>query len=335
MPGETGADDAVQQLLRNYNIYDEHVDVVSAMEWLFTGTRELPATVVHFERFPSIKVSDDLTLTPDFTVLLADGTAIIGEIAQFALHDNSVDGLCSQLANYDTITAVPDADGNLVPVDRVDVVLFVPARIGLQAVRRIIVERLLDPDHPYNPTKPPVVAQFSRDSERYTFQRLANPENGTLPDTRTPMTLGFLLGNDLSPLVNNFKDLKADRRFMNDEIDALYLATHLWTATWPTQFPGRTDDITVTPADLAELLRNQFGKTTAKDVKRALELLHRAGLAVANRDRTWTVSRKKLSQRGERDVHKIIAQLAVKKPKPRVEPRHTVPAVEYTQDALF
>lgn len=322
-------------MLRTYNIYDEHVDIVSSMEWLFTATKEVPATVAHFERFPSIKVSKTLTLTPDFTVLLKDGTAIIGEIAQFALRDESVDDLCSQLGNYDAITAVQDADGNLVTVTRADTVLFVPARIGLQAVRRIIVERLDDPDHTYSPAKPPVIAQFSRDSERYTFQRLANPENGTLPDTRTPMTLGFLLGNDLSPLVNNFKDLKADKRFMNDEIDPLYLATHLWTATWPTQYPGRTDDITVNPAELGELLRTQFGKGAAKDVKKALLLLQRGGLAVANLDRTWTVSRKKLSQRGERDVHKIIAQLAVKKAKPRVVPRHTPAPVEYRQESLF
>lgn len=322
-------------MLRSYNIYDEHVDVVSAMEWLFTATKEIPSTVSHFERFPTIKVSEDLTLTPDFTVLFADGTALIGEIAQFAVRESSVDELCRQLGNYDALTVVPDADGNLVPVSSVDIVLFVPARIGQQAVRRLIVERLHDTDHPFSPAKPPVITQFSRDSERYTFQRLANAENGTLPNTRTPMTLGFLLDNDLSPLVNNFKDLKADKRFMNDQIDPLYLATHLWTATWPTLFPGRTEDIDVTPADLAELLRSQFGKGSAKDIKRALELLQRAGLAAPNSDGTWTVSRKKLSQRGERDVHKIIAQLAVKKPKPRVVPRHTPPPAQYTQEPLF
>jgi hypothetical protein len=333
--GEGSADDAVQQMLRSYNIYDEHVDVVSAMEWLFTATKEIPSTVVHFERFPTIKVSQDLTLTPDFTVLFVDGTAIIGEIAQFAVRDSSVDDLCRQLDNYDALTVVPDADGNLAPVASVDVVLFVPARIGQQAVRRVIVERLHDTKHPFSAAKPPVITQFSRDSERYTFQRLANAENGTLPTTRSPMTLGFLLDNDLSPLVNHFKDLKSDKRFMNDQIDPLYLATHLWTATWPTLFPGRTEDIYVAPADLAELLRSQFGKGSAKDVKRALELLQRAGLAAPNADRTWTVSRKKLSQRGERDVHKIIAQLAVKKPRPRVVPRHTPPSVQYTQESLF
>lgn len=335
-PGEGGGEDAVQKLLRRYDVYDEHVDVVSAMEWMFTATSEIPKSVVHFERYPSIKVSEELTLTPDFTVLFEDGTAIVGEIAQFAIPDGSVDDLCRQLANYDAITAVPDVQGNLVGVSRVDVVLFVPARLGSQAVRRIIVERANKEGHAYGPDRPPIITQFSRDSERYTFQRLANPENGTLPDSRDPVTIGHLLNNDLSPRVSLFKDVKADKRFVNDPIDPLYLATHLWTATWPTQFPGQTDDIVVSPADLAEVLREQFGKCTAGEVKRALELLHQAGLAAFNPGGTWTVSRKKLSQRGgERDVHKIIAQLAAKKPKPKVEPRHAQPTVQYTQDALF
>lgn len=326
---------AVQQLLDRYNLYDEHVDVVSAMEWLFTRTSELPATVEHFERYPRTKISDTVTLTPDFTVLFTDGTALIGEIAQFAVSDGSVDDLCQQLGNYDAITQVPDADGTLTTVSHADLLLLVPSRLGQQAVRRVVDERIQDEEHPYKPAAVPAIAQFSRDSERYTFQRLAHRQNGTLPATREPITLGFLLENDLSPRVSHFKDLKADRRFMNDPIDPLYLATHLWTATWPTLHPGESNDITVDPVAIAELLRAQFGKGNVKDVRRALQLLQRAGLAAVNNDGSWNVSRKKLSQLGERDVHKIIATRAVKRTKPQVEPRHRAAPVQYTQDSLF
>ena len=121
---------------------------------------------------------------------------------------------------------------------------------------------------------------------------------------------------------------------MNDPVPALYLATHLWVSTWPTQYGASRDTIEVDPAKTAQMIRKQFGAVRANDVRQALDLLHAAGLATQQKDKTWTVSRKPLRSRTERDVAKIIADRAAKTAKieANVRPRDNT---EYTQGGLF
>jgi hypothetical protein len=331
-----------QSLLDDYDLYDQYVDVVSAFEWLFTGTVELTPTVRHFERYPRIKLPDGTVVTPDFTVLFVDGTGLVGEIAKIALHENSVNKTCEQIGKYALLDDLPsDSKGGSAPVTDVAILQLVPAEVGLSAVNRIIKDRYLNPDHPYKPAKPPVIAQFSRsiarDDFRYTFQRIPDPDNGTLPVNSDPATIGLLLTTDSNVPARKFKDVKARRKFMNDPIKPLYLATHLWTSTWPTEFGSDTSDIEVRPADIANTLRTQYGVGRATEVKAALQLLGQAGLAAENDDGTWFVSRKALRLRGERDIHRIIAIKAGRRDSPVVSLRNprarTTPQSE--QGSLF
>ncbi|WP_041546334.1 MULTISPECIES: hypothetical protein [unclassified Nocardioides] len=331
-----------QSLLDDYDLYDQYVDVVSAFEWLFTGTIELTPTVRHFERYPRITTPDGTVVTPDFTVLFHDGTGLVGEVAKIALHENSVDKVCDQIGKYAQLAHLPsDSRGGTAPVTDLDVLQLVPAEVGLSAVNRIIKERYLNPDHAYAPPKPPVIAQFSRsifrDDFRYTFQRIPDPDNGTLPVSEDPATIGLLLTTDSNVPARKFKDVKARRKFMNDPIKPLYLATHLWTSTWPTEYGSETADIEVKPADIANTLRKQYGVGRAAEVKAALELLAQAGLAADNGDGTWVVSRKTLRLRGERDIHRVIAIKAGRRDSPIVTPRHRRPKSppETEQGSLF
>jgi hypothetical protein len=277
---------AHQNLIDEYVTYDEHVDVVSAFEWLFTdpGVNDLPATVHHFERFPRIRRNNSPTLTPDFTVLFVDRTAIVGEIAKIALHENSVDKLCQQLANYDALTQVPGPAG-LVDVGHLDVVQLVQTRVGLNAVRRVIKERLLDPAHSYKPSQPPCIVQYSRTPDVYVLQRIPDPVNGTIysPPARSPNIANYL-DNDFSPPIRNFIATKTRRAFINDPIPPLYLATHLWTRTWPTMVGRIATDYTVDPKATVQSLREQYGMGNLSDVKKALTLLQTAGVAAAEED---------------------------------------------------
>lgn len=326
-----------QRLLGDFDTYDTYVDVVSAFEWLFLHSGLFDGRVRHFERFPKIKMPDGEASTPDFTVVFTDDTGLVGEISKLARHENSVDKTVKQIAKYDRLDRLPiDSHGNTTPATDINVLLFVLFRDGLDAVRRVIVERLDNPDHDYEPAKPPVIVQYSRDDVRYTFQRLQNPENGTLPADEDPVTAGWLLDRGLNVLISRFVAIKATTKFMNDEIDPLYLATHLWGQHWPEEFPHVTDDVTVKPKDIAETLRRRFGKCKAADVRRALGLLKEAGLATPNPDNTWQVSRKKLRLAGERDDHRIIAHKAAKEARPVVK---AVPAPDtkrqFAQDTLF
>lgn len=171
---------SAQRLIANYDLYDRSVDIVSSYEWLFTETKDLPGTVSHFERYPKIAHPDGRQATPDFTVLFTDATALVGEIANIPLIDEGVDGLCEQILRYDRLTAVLGPDGRECPVSVVDVLLLVPFEIGTDAVRRVLAERLDNPDHPYKPSRRPAIYQFARLSDRYVFQRRPDAVNGSL-----------------------------------------------------------------------------------------------------------------------------------------------------------
>src|SRR6185503_5627284 len=246
--------------------YDRHVDVVSSFEWLFTSpdVRLVPQTVLHFERYPRIKVSSQKTLTPDFTVLFRDGSGLAGEIAEIALHENSVNKLCKQLANYDALDHLPMRDGKLAEVSHLDVVLFVSMKIGISAVERIIIERYLDENNSFKPSRPPIIIQYARDDQTYTFQRLPHPENGHLREgDRTPK-IQPRLDQSLNISATHFIGVKAARSFINDTADPLYLATHLWTKTWPS-LHGQADNrvIEINVQETVSDLRRHHGSVKA------------------------------------------------------------------------
>lgn len=325
-----------RRLLADFATYDQHVDVVSAFEWVFTdpGVQKMPGTVRHFERFPHVVSADGVQLTPDFTVLFHDGIGIIGEIAKVALREESLDALTSQIGKYAEVTQLPDETGRLVDVAHVDVMQIVEMKNGLAAFRRIIDERYLNPDHPYSPPAPPCVVQFSRTDTVYAFQRFPDPRNGTLESGDRNPHIQHYLDGDFNPPIDRFARVKVQRAFINDQIDPLYLATHLWTRTWPTQYGAGTDDISVDVNTTAEILREQYGVVRAGDVKRALELLGQVGLTAKEPGGTWAVSRKQLGRSGNRDVHTLIAARVGGKARKLVTRRARPPAGP-TMDTLF
>lgn len=331
-PPSSGA--AEQRLLAEYETYDQHVDVVSALEWLFTEVKDMGQTVAHFERFPRITLGGK-TLTPDFTVLFSDGTGIVGEIAKIALHENSVDKVCTQIGNYAVLDHIPGPGGRLTAVDHIDVMLLVHADVGLAAIKRIIRERFADSEHPYSPPEPPCIAQFFRTESHYTFQRLPDPDNGALRSGERTPDVGAYMSEGLRIQATRFVATKARRGFINDPINPLYLATHLWTRTWPTEFGGGQDNITVEEQATAELVKRQYGVGGVTVVRQALDLLKQAGLAVSQGGGTWTVSRRLLGRSGDRDVHRHIARRATTRSTPRVVGRRPASGSQPPQDTLF
>jgi hypothetical protein len=228
--------ECVERLLHGFTTYDRAVDVVSAFEMLFTSSRtEVSGTVRHFERFPRIPDGLGGTLTPDFTVVFKDATGLAGEIARLAMHERSADKVCSQIEKYDQLRQLP-VDGGLTEVKYTDVLLLVPQSVGVAAVKRIVVDRFAEPSDPYKPSVAPCVVQFAFDEDRYIFQRLLEPRNGTLRDGERADGLGrwFEENGDVKARPARFSDIKAARAFINDPADRLYLATHLWSKTFPT-----------------------------------------------------------------------------------------------------
>lgn len=310
--------ECVERLLRDFRTYDRAVDVVSAFEMLFTKSdTDVPGTVRHFERFPSVPPEGSGgALTPDFTVVFEDGTGLAGEIARIALHDNSVEGLCSQIAKYDELKQLP-GDAGLTDVLYTDVLLLVPQAVGMATIKRVLIDRLGEPGHPYKPSVAPCIVQFGFDEGKYTFQRLPAPENGGLREDGRTDGIGnwFAENGDISVKPLRFSDIKADRAFINDPVDPLYLSTHLWAKTFPTMtgdvpLPARLE---VSADVLADELREAFGRVRKGDVERALGLLKTGKLAEETTD-GWVVAFEELRTVGDADLAHLLAQRACHPP---------------------
>lgn len=329
---DSGELTAIKDLMRQYNTYDQGVDVVSAFEAILTVPADMRATVAHFERYPKIQTPEGI-LTPDFTVLYTDNTLQVGEISRLSLRDESVDSACAQIQKYDGLRQAPDASGRLVDVTNVDVIQFVPMELGPDALDRIIKDRLLNPDHPYKPAKPPCIVQFSRDPDKYMFQRINDPSNGTLPGYGRDPNLGERI-RQLNVRAGLFTAIKSAAKFMNDPIPPLYLAVILYMQTWPTQFQGQKGNMTVVPSETSQLLQAQYRAGSVNDVRRALGLLNSAGLAVENGDGSWTVAARPRT-RDEHDLAQVIARKSATHATPVVRASRERPALASEQPTLF
>jgi hypothetical protein len=308
--------DCLDALLSSFKIYDRAVDVVSIFEMLFTKSQTLPPTVRHFERFPRIPLDDQSPLTPDFSVLFGDGGGLVGEIAHIARREESVDSVCKQIGRYDEIPILPDGTG-LSEVDYIDVLLLVPQHLGPAALKRILEDRADNDDHWYAPQQMPCIVQFGYDDGRYTLQRPPHPSNGMPRDDARDDGLSKWFPEGINVKPELFKEIKAARAFVNDGVDRLYLATHLWSKTFPTEIgepptngPVRLE---VDAADLAQTLRERHGHVRKKDIVAALDLLTTGRLAERASETKWVIAYEP-PKRGEKELHANFAERICKPP---------------------
>ncbi|WP_322411140.1 hypothetical protein [Microbacterium invictum] len=304
------------RLIADFRIYDRSVDIVSIYHWLFTETRELPSTVSHFERYPRIPHADGRVATPDFSVLFTDGTGIVAEIANIARHDNSVEKLCAQLLRYDGIEALPNARGGMTAVSHVDVIFLTPIDDAEAAVRRVLAERLDDPEHGYKPAHRPVLIQFAQNSDRYVLQQWPDKSiNGSLfIGDRHPNYGEF--DNALKVAPDLFGPNKVRYGFMNDPVPPLYMATRRWSSVFPSAFGVGAEEITVTNQEVAETLMAQYAHGTVTDARTAMEILAAAGLVRPTTSGAWRLRRRNLRVAGA-DIHQAIAARLSEQKSPR------------------
>jgi hypothetical protein len=309
--------------LSGYRWFDETVDIVSAFEYLYTEQAEMSATVEHFERFPSVpNPSGHDDLTPDFTVVFKDGTGLIGEVKSLPLHDNGVDKICHQLLVYDQIDRLPIADQTTVPVSQADLMLIVPVSVITPALVRILDERLADPEHPYSPGRAPIILQEHRTSEKYYFQRLPHPLNGTFREDGREGLGRWLAKDPFPPRVSLFAHIKAARPFVNDPTDPLYLAVLLWSKVFSTlahksgvPVVGPYRPLILTAAEIAEHLRAMFDHGIVNDVVRAMAILVNARLAEPAGKKKWRVAFGERRSDQRQDLAEVFIDYVVKPPR--------------------
>jgi hypothetical protein len=328
-------DKCVEELIHASQTYDRAVDVVSAFEMLYTTSKTLPATVRHFERFPRLTHPDGNPCTPDFTVVFHDGGGLAGEVARIAQNEESVDGVCKQLLRYDALEELPvTPEGVVEKVKYADVVLLAPLTVGAPTVKRILHDRLGDPEHWYSPTAVPCILQFGFDEGKLIIQRPQDPANGDLREEERMdgISSWFAGGGQINVPPEMFAPIKAAKAFINDGVDDLYLATHLWAKTFPTIESAREDGLgallSTTVAELAGDLRTRFGYIRQADVLRAMKLLQTARLAEATKDAKWLVAWNRLPTRGERELQLNLAGRVCDPPKTSTIPRRRAAAAK-------
>lgn len=195
-----------------------------------------------------------------------------------------------------------------------------PLDLGPDALRRIIEERLLNRDHQFELDAPLTITQFALDGDLYSIQRLVHPHNPTLRDHSRGLGLGSFLTNPgrINMKASRFAPIKAAKSFMNDPVDPLYLATHLWAKTFATMASDgrqRPFSLRFAPDEIAEQLREQHGTVRAADVRRALDLLSDARLAFRHTDGRWTVAWEEIPQARRQALQMVLAERAIRQPK--------------------
>ncbi len=311
--------DVDRERLRNeYRAYDRRVDIVSSVEVWFTRVTEIKPTVAWFERYPSLKHPlDGNDAKPDFTVLFADGTGYVGELSDLALHDQSLDALCSQLARYDTLDrlpAGPPLPGGVQPtspVTAIDHLLFVRHADAASADRRLR-DAAGDAQHPFALQHPLIVLGWSFDADmaKYAFGLVAGndrPRGHGRPTSLEGWMSDPRQYDTLTGRAAHFDKIKTQRRLMNDQVPPVYLAALLWNDVFGA-LSGGQGDIDVSSADLARRMRARWGRGRAVEVDPALDLLVTAKLA----ERTptgWRVGHRPLGERGEDFLEQLLARL--------------------------
>lgn len=99
----------------------------------------------------------------------------------------------------------------------------------------------------------------------------------------------------LTGMPAHFMPVRVEKRFMNDPTPALYMATLLWGVVFPTMSGGQ-GDISTTAAEIAQRLRENYGRGRANEVERALNLLRVAGLAQREGPTGWVIAHQPINR---------------------------------------
>lgn len=309
-----------QELLNEYYAYDRLVDIVAVAEVWFAGSEGIAPTVDWFERFPQYRHPDGDDVTPDFTVLFKDGTALIGELSSLSLREESLDSLCHQIGRYDGLRQVPSGpagpDGQpLADVTDVDVVVFMPHRVANPGAGRID-RAITDEQHFYEPQERPVIIGWSYDptENSYTFSRDASANNPRPRDHSRDVGLGSWLDGHYDTLRGiplHFAPRKLRGRFMNDAPPPLYTATVLWAETLKDMLRDEDlappQDIQTSAESIAAFMRRQYGFGTTRVAERALRFLETARLA-SESGQGWTVHYRELRRTHRETVEALITR---------------------------
>lgn len=236
------SDDCQQQCRNEFHVYDQTVDVISCWESALSHLYSDVFADFHFERFPSISITDGNTLTPDFTAFFNEEYGIIGEVKRtFPEEEVPFNSTLQQIAGYDNEHSLATKRGNRVKPDVCDILLLISGssapQIGTRLNEKLTEEHIVSFDQNLVLMR----YQYNTDAtlSRYEFQRVTQLEDEfrdeIIPDH---ISLSGNVGESgsygtMEVYPKHFTPVKAKRPICNDAPSEPYLATILWHKIFP------------------------------------------------------------------------------------------------------
>jgi hypothetical protein len=332
-------DGVEKSLLKEFNDYDQTVDVVSCWHalsnFLFTSNKDKP----HFFRFGKFRTEEEDDLTPDFAIAeSADGTiadrgSLICDIKKFPNpYPDTTSDEQQQLAYKIFGKSVEEVFKYAVPLKFVsdyaklpkllfskhDVVLLTPSEI-VDPVYKFLTERVQK--KPFNVGCPLVLVEYfysqADNLERYVFKWKQGEANSPFshPILRDRMV------TKLQPLTvypKHFLEYKIRHILCNDPPPDIYLIVFIWVEVllkflspeeielWQTASANRSIDIKLTAQQLHARLQEDYAAPfSIHDVRRVLKMLcdlKRATLTNTAEEEAYTIHFYNLAGRAFRDV---------------------------------
>jgi hypothetical protein len=291
--------DSQEVLLKENQVYDTAVDVVSCWEsachHLFSGDLE----EYHFDRFPSLS-QGDREVTPDFAIYFEENYGVIGEIKRTFPDDRAaMVSELEQLCKYDEPLPLKTATDEQIP-QTCDTLLIIEGSAAPQIGTRL--QRIIDDGDISFEIEPVLIRyQFNQDAmqSRYEFQRVTELEFGFNDDKlSSERTLSEVIGESsdygtLPVYPKHFVPYKTQKPLCNDQPPGQYIPTFLWHKIFP-QFLTEEDyerwqatngqkgiDIETSVDELVELVNEymQVGSVRRQWISDAVEFLDGADLA--------------------------------------------------------
>lgn len=252
--------------LEECRLYDRHTDIVACYEYLAKMVTRIKADVKHFHRFPKLvhpTPQSQSDLTPDF-LWTGSGKSLVGEIASVALEPKATAGVVKQLTNYLAATHWVDDQGGRHPLGNTDVLVLTPHQSLPVAEERLLSDAAIEQGNDANDRRP-ILVSFSYTSDAYVFVRSSDSANGQV--NHFSGLRESLTSKSIRLTVEKFERFRVGGPFINDPIPPLYLAGYLVGR----RLVGKGIDATA--SGLTASLQERYGRGSAKDVAKALDLL--------------------------------------------------------------
>lgn len=301
--------ECVKQFRKEFNAYDQIVDVVSCWHSYFDYMYAKNGAGIYFDRYPKLGKTG---LTPDFTMLFNKDYGIIADVAKSIDEiPQALESKAKQLKSYDGGLELKAGPTNWIKPDVTDIVLILHTTYSNRGAHKLF--ELQEAKEELGLDNNIIILEYDLSQayaeSAYIFKKLLYEKNKKFRDRSLPVDtqLERWLGKEMNPMKfppDRFVVNKATYLFCNDEPCSIYMAARLWDRVfvsmldsdqievWREGSSTQTVSIETTSNELCELIRNKISpgcRVRTNCMNKALQFLETAGKAKYSNGK-WSIS---------------------------------------------